>query len=297
MRVEPTATFRSNPAPLPDKQCPAEQVRPDLQAIIPPLVQFRTNSRERRVIREQRKLYWSIDLSWGSAFRHVLILTGSFGLNRTIRAPGVATPRVDLTAQNAAEPVHARGPRLRPPLPRHSRSSRRERSSRRSLIGERQMKAIDRVAKIVMGAGLLASRSMLSWLFPASCRTATAPSRFTPCGRRGDNRRRDRPHGRADRPRTTNRRGFITEAVRKGREPWLAGIRTVPAPRATPALACIYRRHTGSAGFLELLTVPGGLSPLHPPGPHGSQRRQAGARPTGFRADVATQGVRPRRER
>jgi hypothetical protein len=34
------------------------------------------------------------------------------------------------------------------------------------------------------------------------------------------------------------------EAASWGREPWIIDIRTVPAPRATPALDAICRRHT-----------------------------------------------------
>lgn len=38
-------------------------------------------------------------------------------------------------------------------------------------------------------------------------------------------------------------------------------IRTVPAPRATPVLDAICRRHTGFASFLDLLTAPAGYRP------------------------------------
>ncbi len=37
--------------------------------------------------------------------------------------------------------------------------------------------------------------------------------------------------------------------------PFCVGIRTVPAPRPTPALDAICRRHTAFASFLELLTA------------------------------------------
>ncbi len=51
------------------------------------------------------------------------------------------------------------------------------------------------------------------------------------------------------------------EARRQGREPWLTDIRTVPAPRPTPALDAICRQHTASHTFIELLTASAGYRP------------------------------------
>ncbi len=50
-------------------------------------------------------------------------------------------------------------------------------------------------------------------------------------------------------------------ARQQGRQPWLTNIRTVPAPRATPALDRICRAHTAFASFLDLLTAPAGYRP------------------------------------
>jgi hypothetical protein len=51
------------------------------------------------------------------------------------------------------------------------------------------------------------------------------------------------------------------EAAGRGREPWIIDIRTVPAPRVTPALDTICRRHTAAADFVQLLTAPAGYRP------------------------------------
>lgn len=51
------------------------------------------------------------------------------------------------------------------------------------------------------------------------------------------------------------------EAASRGREPWIIDIRTVPAPRLTPALDAICRRHTAAADFVQLLTAPAGYRP------------------------------------
>ena len=48
------------------------------------------------------------------------------------------------------------------------------------------------------------------------------------------------------------------EAQGRGREPWLTDIRTVAAPRATPALDAICQRHTAFRSFVELLTATAG---------------------------------------
>ena len=93
MSVEPATTFCSNPTPLPNEQCSSEQVRPDIHSVITPLVPFRTDSCERRVIRKQRKLDRLVDQSSGSAGRHREILTPHFGLNSTIRAADRFRPR------------------------------------------------------------------------------------------------------------------------------------------------------------------------------------------------------------
>ena len=86
MSVEPAPTFCSNPTPLPNKQCSSEQVRPDIHSVVTPLVPFRTNSRERRMVRKQRKLNRLVGRLSGSADRHHEILTAHFRLNSTIRA-------------------------------------------------------------------------------------------------------------------------------------------------------------------------------------------------------------------
>lgn len=51
------------------------------------------------------------------------------------------------------------------------------------------------------------------------------------------------------------------EAQSRGREPWLTDIRTVAAPRATPALDAICQRHTAFRSFVELLTATAGYRP------------------------------------
>lgn len=51
------------------------------------------------------------------------------------------------------------------------------------------------------------------------------------------------------------------EAQGQGREPWLTDIRTVAAPRATPALDAICQRHTAFQSLVELLTATAGYRP------------------------------------
>jgi len=50
-------------------------------------------------------------------------------------------------------------------------------------------------------------------------------------------------------------------AAERGRGPWLTNIRSVPAPRATPALDRLCRAHTAFDTFLDLLTAPAGYRP------------------------------------
>ncbi len=56
-------------------------------------------------------------------------------------------------------------------------------------------------------------------------------------------------------------RHAYAEAHRHGPQPYATDIRTVPAPRATPALDGICRRHTAFPTFLALLTAPAGYRP------------------------------------
>ena len=51
------------------------------------------------------------------------------------------------------------------------------------------------------------------------------------------------------------------QARLRGREPFCTDIRTVPAPRPTPALDAICRRHTASPSFVALLTATAGYRP------------------------------------
>jgi hypothetical protein len=57
------------------------------------------------------------------------------------------------------------------------------------------------------------------------------------------------------------RRRAYAKAREQSRDPWLTNIRTVPAPRATPALDRICRTHTAFARFLDLVTAPAGYCP------------------------------------
>ena len=66
-------------------------------------------------------------------------------------------------------------------------------------------------------------------------------------------------HGRMDQGTAI---GLAGEAARQqGREPWLTDVNTVPAPRATPALDALCRRHTAFASFVALLTATAGYRP------------------------------------
>jgi hypothetical protein len=56
-------------------------------------------------------------------------------------------------------------------------------------------------------------------------------------------------------------RDAYAEARRHGQQPYATDIRTVPAPRPTPALDGICLRHTAFPTFLALLTAPGGYQP------------------------------------
>ncbi|MDT7953439.1 MAG: hypothetical protein RQ966_18205 [Acetobacteraceae bacterium] len=51
------------------------------------------------------------------------------------------------------------------------------------------------------------------------------------------------------------------QARLRGREPMCTEIRTVPAPRPTPGLDAICRRHTACPSFLALLTATAGYRP------------------------------------
>jgi hypothetical protein len=59
---------------------------------------------------------------------------------------------------------------------------------------------------------------------------------------------------------SASRRAYAM-AREQGRAPWLTNIRSVPPPRATPALDRICQAHTAFASFLDLLTAPAGYRP------------------------------------
>jgi hypothetical protein len=52
------------------------------------------------------------------------------------------------------------------------------------------------------------------------------------------------------------------QGARQGREPWLSDLRSVPAPRPTPALDALCARLTAFPTFLALLTATAGYRPL-----------------------------------
>ncbi len=51
MLVKPDSARCSYPAPMTHQQRAAEQVRPDLQPIVPPFIYLRSDTRERRTLR------------------------------------------------------------------------------------------------------------------------------------------------------------------------------------------------------------------------------------------------------
>ncbi len=58
MWIAPAVAFGANPAPLPDQQRPAEQIRLDLHAVEAPVVALRPDARQARRLGAQRELGW-----------------------------------------------------------------------------------------------------------------------------------------------------------------------------------------------------------------------------------------------
>jgi hypothetical protein len=83
------------------------------------------------------------------------------------------------------------------------------------------------------------------------------------------------------------------EAAIRGREPWIIDIRTVPAPRLTPALDAICRRHAAAADFVQLLTAPAGYRPSIRLDLKGGKGFVWPPHMTGRRLNGATSGARP----
>ena len=56
VRVEPDPAGRADPAPVAGKEGTAEEIRPDGQAVVPPLVLLGAHADQRSRLREQREL-------------------------------------------------------------------------------------------------------------------------------------------------------------------------------------------------------------------------------------------------
>lgn len=112
MRVHSPAALRANPAPLAHQEGAAKQVRPHLQPVIPPLVQFRANAAQQRFLQNSGSCTGSRPCWFAPPFVMTRSLSAHGVLNRPPGIEGDLSWSLSIGGRRPPAPVSCAG---RPP--------------------------------------------------------------------------------------------------------------------------------------------------------------------------------------